>query len=247
MADRVIRQGLQPVSHSAVLAALAKLGQGQLHQFCGLRRVSGGDGVRDGIGQHAGLGVPARGRPVQVASPVGVVGGEPRAQRVGEQVVVAVPPPMVVKRDDEQVLALQGLEHPLTVGPAGQVIAETSGQLVEHGGVEEECAHVVRLPVQDLLDEVVKDEPVAPGEGVDETADVAWCVGVAGVGAGRQCSELQPGSPALSARLEGGHVRGIQPEPHDVVEEGVSLLGGEPEVCCAELEKVSTGTQPRQR
>ena len=41
----------------------------------------------------------------------GVLGGEPRAQRVGEQVVVPVPLPLVVEGDDEQVVPVQPLEH----------------------------------------------------------------------------------------------------------------------------------------
>ena len=75
------------------------------------------------------LGVPAAGGPVQLGHPVRMLGEEPGAQCVGEQVVVAVPPALVVERDDEQVLALEGLEHRLAVVAAGQRVAQRAGQL----------------------------------------------------------------------------------------------------------------------
>ena len=50
-------------------------------------------------------------------------------------------------------------------------------------------------PAQDLLDEVVQDEPVAARERLDET------VGVVGVAQG-QSRELEPGGPALGAGAE---------------------------------------------
>ena len=72
--------------------------------------------------------------------------------------------------------------------------------------------------VQNLLDEVVEDEPVAAGERLDEPRDVPP-VGGAGMGPGRQRGQLQPGRPPLGARLERGHERGLQLQPHHLVEE----------------------------
>ena len=92
-------------------------------------------------------------------------------QRLAEQVVVAEPPPLVVQRDDEEVGPFQRLQHPLTVGPSGQGVAELAGQLVRHAGVEEEFRYARGLPVQDLLDQIVQDVAVATGERVDEPGD----------------------------------------------------------------------------
>ena len=160
---------------------------------------------------------------MQLTDPVGIAGGQTGAHGVGEQVVVAVPPALVVERDDEQVLALEGLQHRLTVGATGQGVAEVAGQLVEHGRVEQERAHVVRLPVQNLLDEVVQDEPVASGEGLNELSDVSRSVGGAGMGPRRQRGQLQPSRPPLGARLERGHERGLQLQPHHLIEEHLSF------------------------
>ncbi len=157
--------------------------------------------------------------------------------------VVAIPPALVVERDDEQVLALERLQHRLTVGTTGQGVAQPSGQLVEDGGVEQERAYLVRLPVQHLLDEVVEDESMASRERLDELRDVAGPVGGAGMGAGRQRSQLQSGRPPLGARLERGHKRGLQPQPHHLVEEHLRFVGGEPEVRGAHLHELATGPQ----
>ena len=92
------------------------------------------------------------------------------------------------------------------------------------------AAYVVRLPVQNLLDEVVEDEAMASGEGIDEPGDVFGPVAGARMGPGRQAGQLQPGRPPLGARLERGHECGLQPEPHHLVEEHLRLVGGEPEV-----------------
>ena len=99
----------------------------------------------------------------------GVLAEQVRAEHVGEQVVVAVPAALVVERDDEQVPALQRLEHraarrtsPVTASHSGPV----SRSRIEVS--EQEVADVVGLAVEDLLDEVVHDEPVVAGEPGDE-------------------------------------------------------------------------------
>ena len=162
---------------------------------------------------------------MQLTDPVGIPGSQTGTQRVGEEVVVAVPPALVVERDDEQVLALKGLQHRLTVGATGQGVAQAAGHLVEHGGVEQERAHHVRLPAQNLLDEVVEDEPMASREGLDEPSDVSRPVGGAGMGPGRQRGQLQPSRPPLGARLERGHECGLQLQPHHLVEEQLRFVG----------------------
>ena len=127
-----------------------------------------GDRVRDRVLGAAVFGVPPGGRTVQPVHTVGLLGGEPGPQRVGEEVVVAVPPPLVIEGDDEQVAALEDREHVLSVVPAGERVAQRAGQLVEDRRVEQEGASLFGLAVQDLLDEVVEDEAVASGERLDE-------------------------------------------------------------------------------
>ena len=209
--------------------------------------IAAGDRVPYGIAQQPVVGEPAAGRGVQLADPVGMPGSQTGTQCVGEQVVVAIPPALVVERDDEQVLALEGLQHQLTVGAPSQGVAKPAGQLVEHGGVEQERAHLVRLAAQNLLDKVVEDEPMASGERLDKPGDVSRPLGGARMGPGRQRRQLQPGRPPLGARLERGHECGLQLQPHHLVEEHLRFIGGEPEVRRPHLDELATRTQTRQR
>ena len=56
-------------------------------------------------------GVPVARAPVQLRHQVGLLGEQARVQHVGEQVVVAVPGALGVQGDDEQVVALERLQH----------------------------------------------------------------------------------------------------------------------------------------
>ncbi len=230
----------QPVTKGAVLAASAHVGQGQLDQAGGVFVVAAGDRVPYGIAQQPVVGQPSAGRGVQLADPVGVPGSQTGTQCVGEQMVVAEPAALVVERDDEQVLALEGLQHQLTVGAESQGVAQTAAQLVEHGGVEQEGAYLVRLPAQNLLNQVVEDEPMASREGLDKPSDVSTPVGGARMGPGRQRRQLQPGRPPLCARLERGHQCRLQLQPHHLVEEHLRFIGGEPEVRRPHLHELAT-------
>jgi len=83
---------------------------------------------------------------VQFTDPGGIPAGHAGTQRVSEEVVVAVPPPVVVQRDNEQISALERLEHLLTIGTTGQRITESARHLLQHRGVEQKRAHHLRLP-----------------------------------------------------------------------------------------------------
>ena len=135
-----------------------------------------------------------------------------RAQRLGEEVVVAPPLPLVVERDHEEVRPLERLQLLLAVGAAGDRVAQRAGQVVEDRGVEQERPDVLGLAVEHLVDEVVEDEAVAAGERLDEPVRVTR----ARRGEGR---ELQPGRPALGPLLERGDVARLEAEAHHVVEE----------------------------
>ena len=243
----VVRQRDQPVAKGAVLASSPHVGQAELDEIGGVLVVAARDRVPHGIAQQPVLGEPSAGRGVQLTDAVGMPGSQTGTQRVGEQVVVAVPPALVVERDDEQVPALKRLQHRLTVGATGQGIAESARHLVEHRGVEQERADLVRLTAQNLLNEIVEDEPMASREGLDEPSDVSRPVGRAGMGPGRQRGQLQPGRPPLGARLERGHERWLQLQPHHLVEERLRFVGGEPEVRGPHLHELATRTQTGQR
>ena len=73
--------------------------------------VPAGQRVADRLGALAVLLVPVARPPVQVGHLVGLLVEQAGPQHVGEQVVVAVPLAAVVERDEEQVAAVERLEH----------------------------------------------------------------------------------------------------------------------------------------
>ena len=168
-----------------------------------------------------------------------------RVEHVGEQVVVAVPAAAVVERDEEEVRAVQRLEHRLAVrGGTGVVrrahgVAQRSGESGEDGGVEQEAAYVVGLAADDLVGEVVDDEPVVAGESGDERGLVVAV-------AQRDGGELERRHPALGAGLQRGDVGDGESEPVEVVEVRGDFVRREAEVGCADLDELSACPQPGQ-
>ena len=172
--------------------------------------VLGRERVPDRVRDEVVGGVPVAGPPVQVRHLVGVLGEQACVQHVGEQVVVAVPGALRVERDDEEVAALEVLQHPGAVGAAGDRVAQGAGEPVEDGGAEQEVADLGGLAGQHLVGEVVDDEPVAAGERLDEAGDL---VALRDAAQGER-GELEAGDPALGALLERVHVGGGEVQPH---------------------------------
>lgn len=166
------------------------LGQRRLDEVGGSSGVAAADCVPDGVFQQVVVGIPTSGDAVQTRSPIGCLGSESGAQSVREQMVVAVPLPLVVERDEEHVVPVQLFEHLMPVRPSGERIAERTGEPVQDRGGEQELTHVLRQAAEHLLNQVVQDKPVASCEGLDESG----CL----VGAAhRQSGELQSSRPTL--------------------------------------------------
>ena len=201
----------------------AQGGHLQLDQGGRAREVAAGHRVPDRLGPVAVLLVPVAGPPVQLADALRLLVEEPGLQDVGEQVVVAVPLAAVVQRDQEQVVPVEGLQHGPTAVLPGEGVAQGAVHPVEDGGLQQERLDVVRLALQDLLDEVVDDVAVVAREAGDEGGDV--------VPSGhRERGELERGDPALGALLQGRHVVRGELQAHGVVEVGRRLVGSEAQV-----------------
>ena len=166
---------------------------------------------------------------------------QPLPEEVGEEVVVPVPAPFVVERDDEQVCTDEVLQGPLAGcrRVAEDCIAERAGELVEDGRLQQERLDRSGLLLQDLLDEVVHHEAVAPRERFDEP-------GRAGSSPHREGRQLQAGDPPLGARLQGGDGFGGEVEAHRVVEEAGGFVWSEAEIGGAHLGEMAPRPQTRQ-
>jgi len=69
---------------------------------------------------------------VQCRGLAGLFALEAGAEQVGEQVVVAPPAAHLIQRQQEQAGPLDGLQHRLAVGPAGDRIAQGAAQPFQH-------------------------------------------------------------------------------------------------------------------
>ena len=105
---------------------------------------------------------------------------------------------------------VQCLERRLPVGGARHGVPQGALQSVQHRGTEEEPLDRVRLPFQDLADEVVDDEPIVPCEPGDEFTDVFSALH-------REGGELQCGDPPSGAHVQRLDVVRRQPEAHRAV------------------------------
>ena len=184
--------------------------------------------------------VPLAGALVQQRNLLRLLAEQARPQHVGEQVVVAVPLPPVVQRDDEQVGALQGHDHLATVGAAGDGVTQRSGEPVQNRGLQQEAANRVRLVRQHFLDQVVDEVPVVAGEPGDEAARIlAPLQGERG--------ELQRGDPPLGPLLQDGDVRRGQIQARHHIEVRIGLVGGESQVRGPDLDQLAAHPPPSQR
>ena len=89
----------------------------------------------------------------------------------------------------------------LPPGRSGDGVAQRAAEPAEQRGLEQEVAHGAGLALQHLLDQVVDDVAVVPGEPGDEAGDVVPSLH-------RERGQLQRGDPALGALLQRGHVLG---------------------------------------
>ena len=67
---------------------------------------------------------------------------------------------------------IEDLEHPLLLILSGNRIAQGASQPIEDAGPQQELLHVLRLALQDLLDEVVDDERLFRSKLEDEAVDI---------------------------------------------------------------------------
>ena len=132
---------------------------------------------------------------------------QPSAEVVGEQVVVAEPFALGVERPQEQVAALELLQHRLTVGPAGERAGEVAAESVADRRGQQEVQDLGGQRVQHVLGEVLADGVVAPGEAADQRGRVRACraataTRAAGPRPNRRCSRraARRRRPAAAAR-----------------------------------------------
>ena len=122
------------------------------------------------------------------------------AQQIGEQVVVAEPRTGGVERGDEGVLVFEPLEDRLGPRAAGEHIGERAADALEDRRAQEQVAHLRRLALQHLGEEVARHGPLAAGELGHEALGVR-------VRGQRDRRQAQTGRPSLGAFVQRAQYR----------------------------------------
>ena len=196
--------------------------------------------MADGLGPVAVVLVPVARPTVEDRDAVGLLVLEARPEHVGEELVIAIPLAAVVERDQEQVCAIERLKHRLAARLTGHGIAQRACQPVQDRRVQQEAPDLLGLTVQDLLDEIVDDVAVVPGESRDEAGDVVSALD-------RERRQLERRDPAFRAPLERGDIPRSQVQTHHLVEVGECLGGREPEIGRPDLGQFAPCAQAGQR
>src|SRR5919202_1781538 len=93
--------------------------------------VTGGKGMADRLGPLAVPFVPFARAPVEIGNLIGPLVREVRAKNIGKQMVVAIPPTVVIERHYEQVASIQSRQHGLAIILTGDGIAQRAAQPVQ--------------------------------------------------------------------------------------------------------------------
>ena len=192
------------------------------------------------LGTFAVVLIPLGRAPMELHHVLGPFIAQARLEHVGEQMVVPIPLPPVVQRDEEQVLSLERLQHRLAAVLAGNGIGQRAIQPAENRGLQQERADRFGLALQDLFNEVVDDVSVVSRKTRDEAGDVVSPLH-------REPRELDGGDPAFGPALQHRDILCRQPERHHPVEERAGLVGCEAQIDRADLDQVALCAEAGQR
>ena len=132
-----------------------------------------------------------------------------------------------IERGDEGVLLFELLEDRLRTGAGGERVGEGTADAVKDRRAQEQFAHLGRLALEHLGEEVAGDRPLASGE----LRDKALGVGARGERDGRQA---QSGWPSLGAFVQRGDA-GLREGYSARAKERAGLVEGEAQVRPAQL------------
>src|SRR5437879_3264378 len=113
--------------------------------------------------------------------------------------VVAIPVPLSVEGDDEEVVLLNVLQQALAVILVADGVAELCGEAGKHGGMQQKRLDLLRLLSQHFIHEKIRDVAIAATQAVDEGMRSLPPLQ-------RQRHELETGDPPLGARREASDI-----------------------------------------
>ena len=187
------------------------------------------------------VAVPCARPSVQHPRTLGVGDRELVSQQLPEQVVVAVPLPLGVEGDEEEVRPLE-LAAASATAPGRSVTASHKG--AQRRSSTDVWSRKSRIssdrPGQHLRAQVVDDVAVVARERLDELVR-------AGPVPDGQRRQVEAGRPSLGQLAQPDDVVPVEPEPVQPVEEEVGVLLGEAQLLRVDLGQLAAGAEPRQR
>jgi hypothetical protein len=164
-------------------------------QSGGVEPVAAGLGVADRLHDVPVLLVPACRGHVEAADERRVEAPQLQAQKIAEQRVVAEPRAPDVERGHEHVGALELVQDALGARTARQRVGQWAADALEYRRAQQQVAHLGRLPLEHLGQQIARDRAL----GTAELADEGLRVGMTGQRARR---EPQPCRPALGSLVQ---------------------------------------------
>ena len=184
--------------------------------------------------------MPAVRAAVQRRGPPRLAPLELHPEQLGEQVVEAVPPALVIQRDQEQVAPRQRVQHRGRALLLQHGIAQGAGQPLENRRAEHQRPRRRVMRLEYLRLQEIDHVTVRAAESAHQRVPVGGVLQ-------RQRGQIEPGRPSLRLVHQGFDISGRQAEPEAAVQEGVRLLAGEPQVAGPQLEQLTVGAQRRHR
>ncbi len=168
---------------------------------------------------------------------------QPLAQQFSKKMMIAVPTPLVVQRDDEQVGVFEIFQGPLSGsrGVKQNGITQRAAQAIEDGRAQQKSLDAGGLLPQDFFNQIVQHEMVASGEGFDEAGGISRSVSLHG-----ERGQLQAGDPAFGTGFQRGNLFGREVQPHYPIEKLRRFSGREPQVGGTQLGHLSSAAQAGQ-
>jgi hypothetical protein len=123
--------------------------------------VAGGERVTDRLVRRPGQPMPGARARVQGRPDVRLGPGQLTSKRLREEMVIAVPLPIVIERHEEEVLPLEDVDDLRRVGGADDGVAQRRAVPAENGGAREELAHLARLAAEHLLGETARSDSLS--------------------------------------------------------------------------------------
>src|SRR5579859_855897 len=154
------------------------------------------------------------------------------AQHLREQVVIAVPLPLIVQGEQKEIGLFQPLEHHLPLRLACHRLTERPTEMLQNGSLEQEALHVRRLARQYLLGQVVNDETVRTCERLHKMRYVLTALQ-------RERSQLEASNPAFGACFKRHYVLSRKLDSARLRKEGGGFLLREAQVSCANLDQLT--------